>query len=136
MSRETAGGLPTAARRIAETIKAARALKQAAEAGHEQARAVLEQARREDEAFWRSDPLMDAAEADERARQEAKVGAAIAVRLLSLHVARAPQVPRRSRGRAQRTRRVRTRSGSRGDPSSRSDDEADLAPRRRREAAA
>jgi hypothetical protein len=124
---------------IAETLRAVHELRKAAKNGDEVARAALEQAKREDEefwqaedAFWRSDPLMGAAGADERARRQARIGGAIALRLLSRHAARAPQVPRRSRGRAPRTRRVRVHSGSRGDPpsSSSEDDDEDDGPGR------
>jgi hypothetical protein len=66
-----------------------------------------------EEALWRSDPAM-----------AQKVIAA-------LRPVRPPQLPRRSRGRAPRTRRLRIRSGSRGDPPGGDSDDDDPPPARR-----
>jgi hypothetical protein len=84
--------------------------------------------------FAEAEAMFDrAAAADDRARQEAKVGAAVAAKVLGLFPHRTDGYvtvrPRRSRGRTPRTRRVRVRSGSRGDPPSEPDDDPDPAGR-------
>jgi hypothetical protein len=92
----------------------------------EQAAAADEALWREEQAFWNSDPLMGAAEADERARREARVGAAVALRLLT-PVVRPAQRPRQGRAprRVARVSRRRRQAVARAGPRSDDPDEPD-----------